>query len=123
MSTATPPGSLSVVNSLRAIRDRGFYLKETARYGRIFKTRQFHNKVICIVDLALAHRLFRDHAECIGPCPQTYNKDVTGGFLRYMKRALAKFGDEARAAFAKVGVLMASARRTDSSVGVVIASS
>ena len=29
-----------------------------------------------------------------------------------MKRALAKFGDEARAAFAKVGVLMASARRT-----------
>jgi hypothetical protein len=29
-----------------------------------------------------------------------------------MKRALQSFGDEARAAFAKVGVLMASARRT-----------
>ena len=35
-----------------------------------------------------------------------------GAYLRYMKRALTKFGDEARAAFAKVGVLMASARRT-----------
>ena len=35
-----------------------------------------------------------------------------GAYLRYMKRAIAKFGDEARAAFAKVGVLMASARRT-----------
>jgi len=35
-----------------------------------------------------------------------------GAYLRYMKRALQKFGDEARAAFAKVGVLMASARRT-----------
>jgi hypothetical protein len=35
-----------------------------------------------------------------------------GAYLRYMKRALHKFGDEARAAFAKVGVLMASARRT-----------
>jgi hypothetical protein len=35
-----------------------------------------------------------------------------GAYLRYMKRALGKFGDEARAAFAKVGVLMASARRT-----------
>ena len=35
-----------------------------------------------------------------------------GAYLRYMKRALAKFGDEARAAFSKVGVLMASARRT-----------
>ena len=35
-----------------------------------------------------------------------------GAYLRYMKRAMEKFGDEARAAFAKVGVLMASARRT-----------
>lgn len=35
-----------------------------------------------------------------------------GAYLRYMKRALHKFGDEARTAFAKVGVLMASARRT-----------
>jgi hypothetical protein len=35
-----------------------------------------------------------------------------GAYLRYMKRALATFGDEARAAFTKVGVLMASARRT-----------
>jgi hypothetical protein len=35
-----------------------------------------------------------------------------GAYLRYMKRALVRFGDEARGAFAKVGVLMASARRT-----------
>ncbi|MFN7196942.1 MAG: ferritin-like domain-containing protein [Hylemonella sp.] len=35
-----------------------------------------------------------------------------GAYLRYMKRAIARFGDEAKAAFAKVGVLMASARRT-----------
>src|SRR5213595_4355295 len=35
-----------------------------------------------------------------------------GAYLRYMKRALQKFGDQAKAAFTKVGVLMASARRT-----------
>ncbi|WP_088958405.1 ferritin [Variovorax sp. HW608] len=35
-----------------------------------------------------------------------------GAYLRYMRRALEKFGDDARAAFTKVGVLMASARRT-----------
>jgi hypothetical protein len=35
-----------------------------------------------------------------------------GAYLRYMKKALRKHGDEARAAFAKVGVLMAGARRT-----------
>ncbi len=35
-----------------------------------------------------------------------------GAYLRYMRRAIARFGAEAQAAFAKVGVLMASARRT-----------
>ncbi|HEU4622801.1 MAG TPA: acyl-ACP desaturase [Burkholderiaceae bacterium] len=36
-----------------------------------------------------------------------------GAYLRYMKRALNQAGDKARAAFAKIGVLMASARRTE----------
>ncbi|MBS0448795.1 MAG: ferritin-like domain-containing protein [Proteobacteria bacterium] len=35
-----------------------------------------------------------------------------GAYLRYMKRAMQVSGDKARAAFAKIGVLMASARRT-----------
>ncbi len=35
-----------------------------------------------------------------------------GVYLRYMKRALDREGDDARLAFAKVGVLIASARRT-----------
>ncbi|MBC7682329.1 MAG: ferritin-like domain-containing protein, partial [Ferruginibacter sp.] len=35
-----------------------------------------------------------------------------GAYLRYMKRAIANTGNEARSAFTKVGVLMASARRT-----------
>ena len=35
-----------------------------------------------------------------------------GAYLRYMKRALQEAGDNARAAFAKIGVLMASAKRT-----------
>ncbi len=35
-----------------------------------------------------------------------------GAYLRYMKKYLGELGDTARAAFAKVGVLMASARRT-----------
>ena len=35
-----------------------------------------------------------------------------GAYLQYMKRAIGKFGNEAKTAFAKVGVLMASARRT-----------
>ena len=34
-----------------------------------------------------------------------------GAYLRYMKKAVDQFGDRARAAFAKVGVLMASSKR------------
>ncbi len=36
-----------------------------------------------------------------------------GAYLRYMKKALVELGDSARAAFARIGVLMASAKRTD----------
>ncbi len=35
-----------------------------------------------------------------------------GAYLRYMKRAIERFGDRARAAFARVGVLMASSARS-----------
>ena len=35
-----------------------------------------------------------------------------GAYLRFMKRAIERFGLEAKRAFAKIGVLMASARRT-----------
>jgi hypothetical protein len=35
-----------------------------------------------------------------------------GAYLQYMKRAITNFGDQARSAFAKIGVLMASANRT-----------
>ena len=35
-----------------------------------------------------------------------------GAYLRYMRRAINNFGNEAKAAFSKIGVLMASARRT-----------
>ena len=34
-----------------------------------------------------------------------------GAYLQYMRRAIAQMGDQARAAFARIGVLMASARR------------
>jgi hypothetical protein len=35
-----------------------------------------------------------------------------GAYLKYMRQAIARFGADAQIAFAKVGVLMASARRT-----------
>ena len=46
---------------------------------------------------------------------QTISRDEArhgGAYLQYMKRAITQSGNAARAAFAKIGVLMASARRT-----------
>jgi len=36
-----------------------------------------------------------------------------GAYLRYMKKYMSELGDTARAAFSKIGVLMASSRRTE----------
>jgi hypothetical protein len=46
---------------------------------------------------------------------QTISRDEArhgGAYLKYMKRALTQFGDDARSAFSRIGVLMASARRS-----------
>ncbi len=79
-----PKGSLALSESVLAILDREYYLKAASRYGAIFKISQFHQPTICIVGLDLGHRLFREHKGSIGPCPQQFNREVTGGFLRYM---------------------------------------
>jgi hypothetical protein len=56
------------------------------------------------------------HAEpVIQTIYQTLARDEArhaGAYLRYMKKAIAERGDWARAAFARIGVLMASARRS-----------
>lgn len=102
MTVQTPPGSLSLFSSLRAIRQRSFYREEAKKHGPIFKTTQFHHRVICISNLALAHRLLREHAPLIAPCPQNFTKDVTGGFLRFMAPMNYKiYGPMFRRAFAK----------------------
>ncbi len=102
MTAQTPPGSLSLFSSLRAIRQRSFYREEAKKHGPIFKTTQFHHRVICVANLALAHRLLREHASAIVPCPQNFTKDVTGGFLRFMAPMNYKiYGPLFRRAFAK----------------------
>ncbi len=102
MPAPLPPGSLSLFSSLRAIRQRSFYREEAKKHGPIFKTTQFHHRVICVADLALAHRLLREQASAIAPCPQDFSKDVTGDFVRFMAPMNYKlYGPMFRRAFAK----------------------
>ena len=72
---------------------------------------------MCIRDSHWYRRAAEWHTEpVIKHIYETISRDEAlhgGAYLRYMKKALNNFGDVARAAFAKIGVLMASARRTD----------
>lgn len=79
-----PPGSLSLTDSIEAIVDREFYQKRAVRHGPIFKMSQFHRPVVCVMDVQRGNRLLREHEHLLGPCPQPFNREITGGFLRYM---------------------------------------
>lgn len=90
MAAKTPPGSLSILQSFRALLDRNFYRDEGAKLGPIFKMAQYHKPAICLIDLALGHRLLREHADSLGAAIQPFTHDVSGGFLRYMDHATHK---------------------------------
>ncbi len=79
-----PPGSLSIVDGLGGITDREFYLKQSKRYGPIFKFAQFSHKVIAMVGLERGQKLFREHDADLISTPLPFSKSISGGFLRYM---------------------------------------
>lgn len=84
-SRRLPPGSLSLTASVEAIVDREFYRKQAALHGPIFKMAQIHQPVVCVVGLPLGHRLLREHEDVLGPATQPFNREVNGGFLRFME--------------------------------------
>jgi cytochrome P450 len=86
-SRGLPPGSLSLSTSVEAILDREFYLERAARHGPVFKMRQFHRSVVCIVGLARSHQFLRENQATLRPPPLPFNREAHRGFLRYMDDA------------------------------------
>ena len=85
-SRRLPPGSLAVTRSIEAMVDREFYAREARRHGPIFEI-QFHQPVACVVGLERGHELMRRHRESLAPTPLPWNRELRGGFLRYMDDA------------------------------------
>lgn len=83
-SRGLPPGSLSPWQSIEALVERGFYLRQAMQHGPVFKMAQFHRGVICVVGLERGHRLLRENGQSLGPSVQPFNQEIDGGFLRYM---------------------------------------
>ena len=75
-----------------------------------------HTKLVVEQALDWYRRAAEWHTEpVIKAIYETISRDEArhgGAYLQYMKRAIVQFGDSARSAFAKIGVLMASAKRT-----------
>jgi hypothetical protein len=103
------PGSMSLFRSLEAIVDRHFYRDRFERHGPIFKMAQFHHRTICVLGLDLGHRILRERADSLGPTELAFNREIDGGFLRYMDaNTHRKYGPLFRAAFSPAVVEAAS---------------
>ena len=128
-----PPGSMSLVSSLKALAHRDFYANRASRHGPIFKMAQYQHRVICVVGLERGHRLLRERAASISSSPLPFTQEVAGGFLRYMdadthrvyaplfRRALAKSVVAAAASTTRVAADRELQRlAADSSAGAVL---
>ncbi len=84
-SRSRPPGSLGLKNSLDAIVDRSFYAGQAQRHGPVFKMAQFHQPVVCIVDIGTGRELLKRESESLVLAPLPISAEIPLGFIRYMK--------------------------------------
>lgn len=76
---------MSLKNSLDAIVDRSFYADQVQRYGPVFKMAQFHQPVVCIVDIEKGRELLKRESESLVLAPLPISAEIPRGFIRYMK--------------------------------------
>jgi cytochrome P450 len=60
-----------------------YFARQSRRHGPVFKSNYFVTPMVCITDLELATRLFRDAAEDLGHRPLTYDRHVPEGAIRW----------------------------------------
>jgi cytochrome P450 len=84
-SGSRPPGSLGLKSSLDAIVDRSFYAGQAKRHGPVFKMAQFHQPVVCIVDIGKGRELLKRESESLVLAPLPISAEIPRGFIRYMK--------------------------------------
>ncbi len=80
----SPPGRLSVLDGVRALAHRDYYLRNFERYGPVFKMSQYGQPTICVLGLERIEKLIKGHSKFLGPSTLAISKSVEGAFLRYM---------------------------------------
>ena len=83
-SHGSPPGRLSILDGVRALARRDYYLHNFERHGAVFKMSQYGQPTICVLGLDRIEKLIKGHSEFLGPSTLPISKSVEGRFLRYM---------------------------------------
>lgn len=76
-----PPGSVGVGHD--PIADPDYLLRSTRAYGAVFKANYGSEPMICIADLGLAARLYREHEAELAHVPAPFNRFVPGSMIRW----------------------------------------
>lgn len=81
---ALPPGGGAWSDSVRALRDYDFYRKAFARHGPVFRMRQYHQHVVCILGVPRIRSVLERHRDALRAAPLAIDRHTTAGLLRYM---------------------------------------
>ncbi len=76
-----PPGSVGVGHA--PIADPDYLLRSMRQYGPVFKANYGREPMICIADLGLAARLYREHEAELTQVPAPFNRFVPGSMIRW----------------------------------------
>ena len=76
-----PPGRLNI-NDSEYWKDDLFLLRQSRRFGPVFKTNISGQVVTCIVDHQRSRRILSEHVQRLASPGAPYDKLVPGGFLR-----------------------------------------
>ncbi len=103
---------MGLKSSLDAIVDRSFYAGQAQRHGPVFKMAQFHQPVVCIVDIGKGRGILKRESDSLVLAPLPISAEIPRGFIRYMKPDdYAVYSQLFRSAFSD-GVLEANREHT-----------
>ena len=81
-----PPGRLTLLPPLAAVRNPDFLVQQSAAYGPVFKIGGLRHPVACIVGLKRGQDLLQRFDDALAVPTLPFSREIPRGFLRYQSR-------------------------------------
>jgi cytochrome P450 len=81
-----PPGRLTLLPPLAAVRDPGFLLEQWAAHGPVLKIGGLRHPVACVFGLDRGLDLLQRYDAALEPPALPFNREIARGFVRYQGR-------------------------------------